>query len=313
MLFWAMFVPLDRDDDEPHLSLGSAALVLQIVVIYTFAAIEKMDPVWLTERSAVYYSLQLDTFATHLGLELGRHGALTRAFTVGTIALELLGPLLAVSPIATGRLRMVAVVLFIGFHLGLGLTMRLGLFPWICAAMWLALLPRPRWRIPSLTVSRPPGTALGLVTVPVVLVAALELLAPLMRSPDPDTMTVGQKVLSLTAGMQRWAMFAPHPMPIDGWHVITGVRNGEPVNIWGTTETKPEFVAATYPDSRWLAYLFRLGGGRYSRYRPALAEHLCRKYGLDSVSVVFMAEETPAPGRPLPPPRRSPIWVDACQ
>jgi hypothetical protein len=312
LLFWSIFLPLDSDDEDPHLSLAGVAFIAQVCAIYLFALVEKMDPIWLTERSAVYYSLHLDSFVTRLGAELRDMPALTRTFTAGTLALELVGPLLAVSPVLTRPFRLFVPILFIGFHLGLGLTMRLGLFPWVCAAMWLALLPG-RWRVPHVGRSSGHlGAAGSLVVVAVLMVAALQLLAPVSRPIDPGDESMGTRWLSLTAGYQRWAMFAPHPQPVDGWHIIEGRRDGEKVNLWGTTETKPALVSSTYPDSRWLAYLFRLGGWRYKPYRRYFADHLCRKEQLDSLRIAAMIEWTPPPGKPVPPPRRNVIWEGEC-
>jgi hypothetical protein len=315
LLFWGIFLPLDSDDERPHLSLAGVAFVLQICAIYGFAVVEKMDPIWLTERSAVYYSLHLDLFATSFGVWLRDFPAITRWLTLGTVTLELAGPLLAVSPILTSRTRTLAVVIFVGFHLGLAATMRLGIFPWICIAMWLALLPPSVWRlrVPRWgSASRSPGRWANLIVVPVTLAAALELLAPVVRPADINSVALSRQLLSLTAGVQRWAMFAPHPTPFDGWHVMTGVRGADHINLWGTTETKPALVADTYPDTRWLAYLYRLVGGHYRPYYEELAQHLCKTRQLDSLTIVFMAEVTPPPGLPVPEPKREVQWEGAC-
>ena len=62
------------------------------------------------------------------------------------LALELLGPFLVLSPWRTNACRLAAVLLFMGFHLGIGLTMRLGLFAWISALAWVVFLPGSVWR-----------------------------------------------------------------------------------------------------------------------------------------------------------------------
>ena len=80
LLFWCMFFPLNgrasldrtlNPDAKPlplaHLSPGSLALIFQICAMYWYTAAEKMHPVWLTERAAVYYTLGLDQFTKPLG------------------------------------------------------------------------------------------------------------------------------------------------------------------------------------------------------------------------------------------------------
>jgi predicted DCC family thiol-disulfide oxidoreductase YuxK len=158
MLFWCMFAPLNgrcsldralnpEDPPLPSRQFSPATLVIlfQICAVYLFAFADKMHPVWLTERSAVYYALNLDIFATSFGHWLLGHPALLRAATTGTLLLEGFGPILALSPFLSDRLRLLAVVSFIGFHAGLAISMRLALFPWTCAAVWLALLPATFW------------------------------------------------------------------------------------------------------------------------------------------------------------------------
>ncbi len=43
---------------------------------------------------------------------------------------------------------MIAVILFVGFHLiGMQLLLRIGLFPWVCATAWLVFIPRFFWDV----------------------------------------------------------------------------------------------------------------------------------------------------------------------
>lgn len=158
LLFWCMFAPLnarfslDRalnptapPADPTHLSAGSLALMLQICFVYWFTAILKWHPVWNTEGSALYYALSLDQFVTPAGRFLLRFPRLLRLMTFGTLTLEFVGPILVFCPALGGLVRLLIVLLFIGFHAGIGLAMHLGLFPWVCASAWLAFLPGIVW------------------------------------------------------------------------------------------------------------------------------------------------------------------------
>ncbi|HEY8106102.1 MAG TPA: HTTM domain-containing protein, partial [Gemmatimonadales bacterium] len=153
LLFWSMFLPLnarfslDRalNPTAPtakplYLSGGSLGFVFQLCCLYWFAAIAKWHPVWISEGSAIYYALSLAQFATPLGTWLLQFPRLLQLMTFGTVALELGGPLLVFCPFLGGAVRLGIALAFIGFHTGLGLTMRLGNFPWVCATGWLALL-----------------------------------------------------------------------------------------------------------------------------------------------------------------------------
>ena len=84
--------PTRRPLPLAHLSPGSLALMFQICAMYWYTAAEKMHPVWLTERSAVYYALSLDQFATPLGHFLLGYPALLPVLTTATLVLEFFGP-----------------------------------------------------------------------------------------------------------------------------------------------------------------------------------------------------------------------------
>jgi predicted DCC family thiol-disulfide oxidoreductase YuxK len=160
LLFWCMFLPLnarfslDRalNPTVPlakplYLSAGSLGLLFQMCFLYWFAAISKWHPIWIGEGSAIYYALSLAQFATPFGTWLLQFPRLLRLMTYGTLALELGGPLLVFCPFLGGAVRLGVVLAFVGFHTGLGLTLRLGSFPWVCASGWLALLPPLVWEV----------------------------------------------------------------------------------------------------------------------------------------------------------------------
>ncbi|MGB3297565.1 MAG: hypothetical protein WBA76_04790, partial [Phormidesmis sp.] len=75
------------------------------------------------------------------------------------VALEIIGPLLLWSPFGNSACRMVAVVTFVIFHGGLGLTTSLGLLPFAIAIIWLAFIPTSAWERLSSSVyrSKPSG------------------------------------------------------------------------------------------------------------------------------------------------------------
>src|SRR5262245_7892777 len=157
LAFWGIFLPLGacysvdafraplREWRPRVLSVGSVAYVVQICLIYWFAAAWKTAPEWREHFTAVYLALSLDGFATSLGHWLLNFPTLLKGLTIGTMVLEIFGPALLFLPIANAQLRLVVIVSFISFHMGLALTMELGNFPWICCLAWVALLPTWFW------------------------------------------------------------------------------------------------------------------------------------------------------------------------
>jgi hypothetical protein len=333
MLFWGMFLPLNGrlalDRHEPplpvrHLSPAGVALVLQVCIIYWGAFMEKMDPIWLTERSAVYYALHLSNFALPLGGLLLQHIVLLRALTTGTLLIELVGPLLAIVPIHSTLFRLLTVASFAIFHVSLALTMRLGTFPFICVAMWLALLPsavwqgvswRPGWmarlrRRPA----RAPGRLSAALATAAILVVAVSIAYPATRPAD----AARQGWLGLVGLEQRWWMFAPHPGIIDGWFVMEGMRGDRRVDVWNggpANDLRPASFASAYRNTRWLSYLMKIQAG--GPFGAPFADYLCRAWNahhepVDSVAIFFMLMPTPPIGGPEPRPEKQLVWRQAC-
>ncbi len=158
MLLWSLFLPLggvwsiDRLIHRPRntlpcrlTSVASAALLLQLAMMYFYSAIAKMNPVWHTEFSGVYYAMHCDAFVRPAGLVLREYPGLMMLLTAGAFYLELLGPIVVFVPFWNSRIRMAIVATFLLFHVGLAATMTLGLFPIICVVAWTVFLPAEFW------------------------------------------------------------------------------------------------------------------------------------------------------------------------
>jgi predicted DCC family thiol-disulfide oxidoreductase YuxK len=159
ILFWAMFLPLgayysiDRalntsSDRLPHRILSGATLALsfQLCYIYIFsAAFKSTSPNWTTEGSAVYYALSYDQYVTPIGQLLLNFPWLMKLSTHITFVLEWIGPLFIFIPFRNHFFRFWTVVTFILLHLGFGLTLNLGIFPFLSIACWLGFLPSDFW------------------------------------------------------------------------------------------------------------------------------------------------------------------------
>ena len=158
MLLWSLFLPLggvwsiDRLINRPRselprrfTSVASAALLLQLAMMYFFSAIGKMNAVWHTEFSGVYYVLHCDAYVKPLGVALREYSGLMKLLTASTFGLELIGSILVFLPFWTSRVRLVLVAAFWLFHVGLGATLTIGLFPIICIVAWTVFLPSEFW------------------------------------------------------------------------------------------------------------------------------------------------------------------------
>lgn len=93
----------------------------------------------------VLYGFRYEPLARPAAAFLLRYPKLLTLLTHGTIGLERWGPLLLFSPLANRPLRLVAVMLFIAFHMTLGLCLDLGIFSYVAVISWLAILPSDFW------------------------------------------------------------------------------------------------------------------------------------------------------------------------
>lgn len=161
ILFLSIFLPLSRcfsvdsalkrekKATTDFFSTWVLAFFLQVFVIYFVSFLLKTHDIWRKDFTAFFFSSRLDIFATPIGVWLRDFPFFGRVITAVSIYLEWLGPLFLVFSFIFWRywwiLRTALVFIFIGFHFGIFLTMNIGLFTFICEAMWLLFLPTPFW------------------------------------------------------------------------------------------------------------------------------------------------------------------------
>ncbi len=302
-LFFGMFLPLgacwsldmrlkkspEKSVEKSVFSIGTAALLLQVCFIYWFAALLKNDPTWKTEGTAIWYALSIEQYATPLGLFLLGYPLLLKILTISTFYLEALGPFFAFSPIWTGPLRLATVIIFILFHLGLALTIELAQFPYICAVGWLAFIPPCFWNFFSIEEAQTAPClkfgklSNGLAAFFLVYVALWNVQTLKVPLPFFSTWKSIGNFLGLD---QKWDMFSPYPLTLDGWYVIPGtLRNGQVVDLFTGRDfvswIKPPLLSATYKNDRWRSYLMNLAideEGDASLFFPSYASYLCNEW-----------------------------------
>jgi hypothetical protein len=158
LLFWAMFLPLGavwsidqrrtpRVGRPAHLVLSFATigLFLQIAFMYWFTAALKSAPEWRSEGTALYYALGAGHITKPFGEYLHQFPELLRVMTHASLGLEIVAPILLFCPFLTGPVRTFAVASIMVFHLGIYLTMDVGIFPWTSALCMLGFLPAWFW------------------------------------------------------------------------------------------------------------------------------------------------------------------------
>jgi hypothetical protein len=301
-LFWSIFLPLSsqRGSRRRHLSGFTAALTIQVCVVYFFGALLKTDSAWRVSGTAIFSALSLEQLSTGLGRELLHWPGLLRATTYFVYYLELLGPLLIFLPWGNRRIREIAIVLFVAVHLGIAATMNLGLFPWVSILGWVLILPSETldgiqrvlgWGAPAPgssaledeSGSEPPNLAiqiLGVYLLVAVLIWNVRTLDTNAAEITPGPLDAPLLVAQLN---QRWNMFAPFPNYVSGWFAAQAVlADGSQVDLLNSGRPfsfkRPDDVAATFADFRWRKYLTNLGRPQFGRYGQALPSYLVRQW-----------------------------------
>lgn len=339
LLFYSMFLPVGArwsiDEirasarglpllPDAHRSIASAALLLQIVIIYVFTGALKLgDPSWL-RLEAVFYALAGDHHATQIGLFLAQFPVVTQALSLLTLLLEVAAPFLLFVPIGQARIRVALVLSFCAFHILTALTIHLGFFPWVSCLAWLALLPAAAWERAGVATRGvgdvAPGrhgrsaalvhtVQTGLVTAGVSLafLSSLDNSLPGWERPRP------LRALSLATSLeQRWTMFTK-PMN-DGWFIVAAqpaipagappidiLRRGAPL-----TYQRPAVIAQQFKSMRWRKYFTDMTFERATskRNRRLFLRYLCRAWNaaaeedseyITRVDLVFMqVDDIPA-------------------
>ena len=334
LLVWSLLLPLGSRwsvDAQQHetghdrvVSLATAGLLVQVLLVYGVNAILKTrSEQWMTgEATATVFGL--DRFTILLGPLLRDVPLVLDIGHWVWLALLLVSPLLVVT---TGRLRTALVGAFAAMHLGMVLTLYIGIFPVVCLVALLPFLQTGVWETLARTrVARRLRPWLGRTVA-----AGADTLprwSPARAALSGDTHRLRQSVAAAGLGglvlfnavalgfvpvpppaddtssgdrpEPRWTMFAPHPTDTDRWFVAPGnLSSGDRIDAFhqrDLTWERPEHIARTYSSARMRKYMSNL---RYDdRLQRSFASHLCdrwsRTHETDLLSVSVYAIETPA-------------------
>ncbi len=323
MVFWSMFLPLGsrwsldsvlvRSHSDPSGSnqssgpengicnLATLAFVSQVFLVYLFAGLYKTGPAWWTDFTAVEKTMMAKEWTGELAYYLLFYPDLMAAFTASVLWLELLGPWLFFSPLATGPVRTAMVWGFFAFHLGLYLFMELGIFPAVGMVAVLGLLPGWFWeRTPAAKVAcrldaleaaarvrwgeTPKSLPIRLSRPEQALICSAFLMVlawNVDRAYDEKWLNRNAKILIRIARLdQYWGLFAPNAPEVHSWFVAVGTLEGaDKVDLLRGGERldwSPPSSAAVYQDQRTKRLLVALSSERTVAVKARLAEYYFR-------------------------------------
>jgi hypothetical protein len=167
-LFWSMFLPLGarfsldarRAREAPPArvtGIEAAALWIQVAIIYFSAGLAKQSPQWIQMGNALHWTMIDPDWTRPLAAYAAQVPELLRVLTFATVGLEYGAPLLFFVTGWSGWVRAAAVIGLIALQTGIGLTMRLGVFPQVSISVLCGLLPAVVWGARGALAGRAPA------------------------------------------------------------------------------------------------------------------------------------------------------------
>lgn len=270
LLFWGIFLPWGRvwswdararpaPARLDYFSAATVAYVVQLALLYWCTALLKNGVEWTRDGTALYYAFSLDQVLLPGGRLLYPYPGLLRFLTFASYYTELLLPFALFLPVGVARWRLLVVGVLLGFHLGISLTLYVGLFFLVNMASVLGLLPpvaldwltrrvvphaaraqrwRPRlpaWQVPwRLRLERTGEPSAGgrqlrravretFVAVVLAYVCWWNLDDVAVLRPAGGLMSAPMRWFGYLFRVdQHWGMFAPTVFKDDGWYILEG-------------------------------------------------------------------------------------------
>ncbi len=271
LLFWSMFLPLGlcysvdgilnkakKYKSNLVFSGWTIGYVIQIALVYFFAAMLKSGAEWHEEKSAVYYALNLETYARPLAESLLQlPGEYLKLLTSAVLWFEYIAPFLLFSPIFTSQVRILAILGLITLHIGFNTFLELGHFGICSIIAILPLLPLKNKANNILKEATQHITEKIAVTLLILYIFTLNIATVNPNFKIHKSIFCIAKYLQLD---QQWGMFAPHPAKEDLWPVIVGrLKNKEIVNLLTADQKvnfkKPDSLLDLFPNIRWRSFI----------------------------------------------------------
>lgn len=298
LLLWNLLVSLEaagmRSPHDPEgasaasrtgandFSFAGAGLLLQPVVLYLSSVLHKIQGNTWREGTALEAALSQSLWQRPLGAWIAQTEHLPPLLNYLTLAIEALGPLLLLSPFRAQGCRLLGLALLTLLQLGIGLCLRMNLFPWIMTLSLLPFVPGSAW--PRYLALRVPRGAAQPSRLPARFSQAL-LLQSLIACADsvlggrliPGSVARVQTALGLD---QSWSMYSPNPYRCDfGIEVSAKTSAGETLLIDPGRRDHPfPPLSEVWADYRGGMYLENVSSPSSREELSDLAEWIAREH-----------------------------------
>lgn len=355
LMFWAMFLPLGRawsvdgklekrrsnvirQSLDPVLSVASAAILLQMAMMYFFSAIFKTNTDWLSGL-AIAGALEHDFYAKPASAILAGHPNLMYVMTLCVLGLEWFGPVLLFSPIFTPSIRMLVVAALASMHIGIEIFLMIGMFSWVSMIGLTLFLPTEFWEsrfMPGWVRNVTHGEGRenvepfenkragkrefvihGICFLLLLYVFAVNINGLPSEPLAPLSFERWEFLWNGLALGQRWSMFEGVPEN-DGWYIAHAtLKDGSRVDLLRNgakvTADRPAYPITLYRNNRWqkifseMVFFDQLG---FQRFRDPVSKYYCRTWNagqpaekqVTTFDLIFMKANDQAKNDPTAPP-----------
>jgi hypothetical protein len=315
-----------KNNSYLYCSVGCFAYILQIICMYVFSALHKSSPEWTTDFTALYYALSLDQILLPFGQFIFPYYNFLLLITFLVYHIELLLPFALFIPFFNAYFRVCFFIVMTFMHIGIVLSLNVGLFPLISTVCALGILPpfifnaidkfkiSHQLRVLALKIPIKSTTSyifpkenfiqynLMILFSICILVINLGTIKKLTLSPE-SYFNCFIKTIRID---QHWAMFAPYVFKDDGWFILLGkTDDGKEINIHENAYDnkvnfrKPVYVAGTYKNDRWRKYSEGILMVYNDRFRPFYCSFLINQWNRDhihrkvkSLEIIYMKERS---------------------
>lgn len=331
LLLWGIFLPwgerysLKKNSSYPNnnFSLANIGYMLLVCSVYFFSALLKTSPEWTSEGTAIYYALSLDQIRLPLGTILYHYPWLMKSLTHLVWYIELLAPLLILTPFVSSKIRLIGIVSIVVLFIGIASTLFVGLFYIIGIVSLIGMLPgnvidgfekrfyknRVEYNGQDLSQSLNGKTIINYmktVFLGVVIIYCLLLnLSNVKKFPfelEEDVLKFG----SVFRLEQSWGMFAPGILKEDGYYVYAGkTANNKWIDIKHNQDSvsflKPKSVIGEYENDRWRKLAENVASKNLNYMRPYLCSYLLKKWNKEHSEkevkevIIYYMKETSLP------------------
>ena len=278
LLFWSLFLPMNaiwsidshRTGKSPRrwliASVGTMAMMLQIVYMYFFSGLAKLNPFWLN-GDATEYALRLEMSVKPLGVWLADQTSLLFFVTFFVVIAEVSTIFVMFIPRLNHFTRGALMGFFWLMHVAIWMTMSIGLFSATAMMAWLVFVPSEIW---NLLLGQPVGFSVrsnnsnrhqtlqrvsqlvcGVFLFYVTVQNIVFALGPTMRSQFRTLEQFGSSTMTI----QKFQMFSEPPL-FSPWFEYTAVlEDGKRADLFNDRHKdvgdKPESVFAYMKSQSW--------------------------------------------------------------